>query len=44
MAELILCGESKTVDISAFSFERIVKKDMIHPPDEYEMAGFGHTL
>ena len=44
MAELILGGKSKTVDISAFSFERIVKHDMIHPPDEYAMAGFGHTL
>ena len=44
MAELILGGKSKTVDISAFSFERIVNQDMIHAPDEYEMAGFGHTL
>ena len=44
MAELILGGKSKIVDISAFSFERIVNKDMIHPADEYAMAGFGHTL
>jgi sarcosine oxidase, subunit beta len=44
MAELILGGRAKTVNISAFSFDRIVNHDLIHPTDEYAMAEFGHTL
>ena len=44
MAELILGGKSKIVDISAFSFDRMVNHDLIHPSDEYAMTQFGHTL
>ena len=45
MAELILTGQSKIVDISPFSFERILEGKLIHPPNEYTMgANFGHTL
>jgi len=45
MAELILDGASKTVDLTPFSFERILSGRMIESPNEYEMgAGFGHKL
>jgi hypothetical protein len=45
MAELILTGQSKIVDISPFSFERILEGKLIHSPNEYTMGvGFGHTL
>jgi sarcosine oxidase subunit beta len=45
LAELILTGQSRIVDISPFSFERILKRRLIQPPNEYTMgAGFGHTL
>lgn len=45
MAELILTGASKTVDLTPFSFERILSGRMIESPNEYEMgAGFGHKL
>jgi sarcosine oxidase subunit beta len=45
MAELILTGASKTVDLTPFSFQRILSGRMIESPNEYEMgAGFGHKL
>ncbi len=45
MAELIIDGKSKTVDLSPFSFERIRSGNLIKPPNEYAMgAGFGHRL
>jgi sarcosine oxidase subunit beta len=45
IAELILTGASKTVDLTPFSFERILSGRMIESPNEYEMgAGFGHKL
>jgi sarcosine oxidase subunit beta len=45
MAELILTGASKTVDLTPFGFERILHGRMIESPNEYEMgAGFGHKL
>src|SRR5258707_5227793 len=45
MAELILDGASKTVDLTPFGFERILSGRMIESPNEYEMgAGFGHKL
>ncbi|HXW85475.1 MAG TPA: FAD-binding oxidoreductase, partial [Candidatus Binataceae bacterium] len=45
MSELILEGKGRTVDISAFSFERIRNQRLIRSANEYSMgAGFGHTL
>jgi sarcosine oxidase subunit beta len=45
MAELILDGASKTVDLTPFGFERILSGRMIESPHEYEMgADFGHKL
>ncbi|MBV8773394.1 MAG: FAD-binding oxidoreductase, partial [Deltaproteobacteria bacterium] len=45
MAELILDGQSTTVDISPFSFERILSRRMISTENEYSMgASFGHSL
>ncbi len=45
MAELILTGSSKTVDLTPFGFARILSRRMIESPNEYEMgAGFGHKL
>jgi hypothetical protein len=45
MAELILTGRSKTVDLAPFGFERILSGRMIESAHEYEMgAGFGHKL
>jgi glycine/D-amino acid oxidase-like deaminating enzyme len=45
MAELIIDGRSKTVDLSPFSFERIRSGNLIKPLNEYAMgAGFGHRL
>jgi sarcosine oxidase subunit beta len=45
MAELILTGASKTVDLTPFGFERILTGRMIESEHEYEMgAGFGHKL
>jgi len=41
----ILDGASKTVDLTPFSFQRILSGRMIESPNEYEMgAGFGHKL
>jgi sarcosine oxidase, subunit beta len=45
MAELILNGASKTVDLTPFGFERILSGRKIESAHEYEMgAGFGHKL
>ena len=45
MAELILTGASRTVDLTPFGFERILAGHKIESPNEYEMgAGFGHKL
>jgi glycine/D-amino acid oxidase-like deaminating enzyme len=45
MADLIIDGKSKTVDLSPFSFERIRQGNLIAPLNEYAMgAGFGHRL
>jgi sarcosine oxidase subunit beta len=45
MAELILTGASKTVDLTPFGFERILSGRKIESAHEYEMgAGFGHKL
>ena len=45
MAELILTGASKTVDLTPFGFERILSGRKIVSEHEYEMgAGFGHKL
>jgi sarcosine oxidase subunit beta len=45
MAELVIDGKSKTVDLSPFSFERIRAGNLIAPPNEYAMgADFGHRL
>jgi sarcosine oxidase subunit beta len=45
MAELILDGHSRTVDISPFAFERILRGSLIRTENEYVMgAGFGHSL
>jgi sarcosine oxidase subunit beta len=45
MAELILSGQSSTVEISPFAFERILSGRLIQTENEYEMGGsFGHTL
>jgi sarcosine oxidase subunit beta len=45
MAELILTGASRNIDIAAFSFERLLSGSLIHGANEYTMgAGFGHTL
>jgi sarcosine oxidase subunit beta len=45
MAELIVDGRSRTVDISPFGFERILSGDLIRSENEYVMgAGFGHSL
>jgi sarcosine oxidase, subunit beta len=45
MAELMLDGRSEIVDISAFSFERILNGRLISTENEYELgAGFGHSI
>src|SRR5205823_883230 len=45
MAELILNGQSTTVDISPFGFERLLTGKLIRSESEYQMgAGFGHSL
>jgi len=45
MAELILRPKSAAIDLSPFSFERLVNGELIHPADEYTLgAGFGHRL
>jgi glycine/D-amino acid oxidase-like deaminating enzyme len=45
MAELILDGASKTVDLTPFGFERILSGRIVESPNEYAMgAGFGHKL
>jgi hypothetical protein len=45
MAELILTGTSRSVDISGFGFERILTGRLIRGANEYTMGGdFGHTL
>ena len=45
MAELILRAKSTVIDLSPFSFDRLVSGELIHPPDEYELgAEFGHSL
>ena len=45
MAELILSGHSRSVDLSPFAFDRIRRGDLIHTDNEYVMgAGFGHSL
>lgn len=45
MAELILTGASKTVDLTPFGFERMLSGRKIESAHEYEMgAGFGHKL
>jgi sarcosine oxidase subunit beta len=45
MAELILDGKSKTVDLARFSFDRIRSRKLIKSRNEYAMgAGFGHKL
>jgi sarcosine oxidase, subunit beta len=45
MAELILTGNSTTVDLTPFGFERILSGRMIESANEYEMgASFGHKL
>jgi sarcosine oxidase subunit beta len=45
MADLILSAKSRTVDLSPFFFDRLLRGDLIHPADEYEMgADFGHRL
>jgi hypothetical protein len=36
MAELILTGPSTTVDLTPFSFERILSGRMIEGPNEYK--------
>jgi sarcosine oxidase, subunit beta len=45
MAELIMHGTSRVVDITPFSFERLLQGALIQSPNEYEMgADFGHKL
>lgn len=45
MAELILRPKDAAIDLSPFSFDRLVSGELIHPSDEYEMGiGFGHRL
>ncbi len=45
MAELMLEGQARTADISAFSFERLVADRLIQSPNEYVMGtGFGHKI
>jgi sarcosine oxidase, subunit beta len=45
MAELILRAKSTVIDLSPFSFERLVSGELIHPADEYELGtDFGHSL
>jgi sarcosine oxidase, subunit beta len=45
MAELILDGRSRTVDIGPFGFERILSGELIRSENEYVMGtGFGHSL
>jgi sarcosine oxidase subunit beta len=45
MAELILEGRSRSVDISPFSFQRIVDGNLIRTANEYRIGGnFGHTI
>jgi sarcosine oxidase, subunit beta len=45
MAELILSGQSRIVDITPFRFERLLEGALIESPNEYEMgADFGHKL
>jgi sarcosine oxidase, subunit beta len=45
MAELILTGSSKTVDLTPFGFERVLRGQPIETEHEYEMgADFGHKL
>lgn len=45
MAELILTGRSRIVDIAPFSYERLRSGGLIESPVEYEMpASFGHKL
>jgi sarcosine oxidase subunit beta len=45
MAELILFGQSRIVDITPFRFERLLEGTLIQSPNEYEMgADFGHKL
>ena len=45
MAELILSGRARTVDITPFRFERLIEGALIESPNEYEMgADFGHKL
>ena len=45
MAELILRAKSTVIDLSPFSFERLLSGALIHPADEYALgADFGHSL
>jgi len=45
MAELIMHGASRVVDITPFRFERLRQGALIQSPNEYEMgADFGHKL
>lgn len=45
MAELILSGAGRTVDLGPFGFERLLSGKLIESPTEYTMgAGFGHKL
>jgi len=45
MAELILRPKEAAIDLSPFSFDRLVSGELIHPSDEYDIGvGFGHSL
>jgi hypothetical protein len=45
MAELILDGKSRTVDLTPFRLERFAEGKPIHSAHEYETAAsFGHTI
>jgi len=45
MAELILDGKSRAVDLTPFRLERFAEDKPIRSAHEYEMgAGFGRTL
>src|SRR5258707_12594223 len=45
MAEVILTGTRKTVDLTPFRFERILSGRRIESEHEYEIGtGFGHKL
>jgi sarcosine oxidase, subunit beta len=45
MAELMLDRRTRSVDIAAFSFERLLEGRLIQSPNEYVMgAGFGHRI